>query len=59
MTDAGRIIYWQSEHSLWTVGYYQPDGKREPLSDHGDPEKAAAEVHYLNGGCDSRCDHGS
>lgn len=49
------FIYWQSEHSLWTVGYYKPDGKREPLSDWGDPDEARREVHFLNGGCTAAC----
>lgn len=36
--------------ALWTVGFYTPDGKWEPESDHESPEKAAERVHYLNGG---------
>ena len=43
-------VYWKSESSLWTVGYYAPDGQRETESDHTSPEEAAARVHYLNGG---------
>ena len=43
-------VYWQSEPSLWTVGYYTPDGTRELESDHGKAEDAAQRVHYLNGG---------
>ncbi len=38
------------EHSLWTVGFYSPDGKWEPESDHSTPDEAAARVAYLNGG---------
>jgi len=36
--------------SLWTVGFYSPDGKWNPESDHDTPEKAAQRVHWLNGG---------
>ncbi len=36
--------------SLWTVGFYSPDGKWHPESDHDTPESAAERVHYLNGG---------
>lgn len=43
-------IYWESEPGLWTVGYYKPDGQREPESDHETAGAAAAQVHYLNGG---------
>ena len=34
---------------LYTVGFYRPDGKWEPESDHSDPEEAAKRVSYLNG----------
>ena len=43
-------VYIQSEPGLWTVGFYNPDGKWEPESDHPVREDAAARVHYLNGG---------
>lgn len=48
-------VYRQTEThefgGLWTVGHYHPaDGRFEPESDHDSPEKAAARVHYLNGG---------
>lgn len=50
-------VYIQSEtpnsdnnyHALYTVGFYRPDGKWEPESDHSEREKAAERVHYLNG----------
>lgn len=45
-------VYLKSEPQLWTVGFYSPDGKWNPESDHGTPEQAAARVHYLNGGRD-------
>ena len=35
---------------LYTVGFYTPDGKWIPESDHNDKEDAAKRVHYLNGG---------
>lgn len=35
---------------LWTVGFYDPDGKWHAESDHDAPDKAAARVNYLNGG---------
>ncbi len=47
-------VYIESEHntngSLWTVGFYSPDGKWHPESDHETQESAAERVHYLNGG---------
>ena len=44
-------VYIQTESSpdLFTVGFYNPDGKFEPESDHSDREEAAARVSYLNG----------
>ena len=49
-------VYTQSEKGngsdelpLWTVGFYAPDGKWQPESDHGSIEKAADRVSYLNG----------
>ena len=35
--------------SLWTVGFYSPDGKWNPESDHESTEKAADRVAFLNG----------
>lgn len=43
-------IYIKSEPTLWTVGYYRPDGKWESESDHDSPVAAASRVHYLRGG---------
>lgn len=43
-------VYIRSEPGLWTVGFYDPSGKWHPDSDHDSSEKAAARVHYLNGG---------
>jgi hypothetical protein len=42
-------VYIKSEPRLWTVGFYTPDGKWEPESDHENSEEAAKRVHYLNG----------
>lgn len=43
-------VYIETEHSLWTVGFYSPDGKWHPESDHDTRESASERVHYLNGG---------
>jgi hypothetical protein len=43
-------VYRRTEPSLWTVGFYSPDGEWHSDSDHGDREPAAMRVHYLNGG---------
>jgi len=42
-------VYIRSEPGLWTVGFYTPDGKWEPESDHGDPGDAAKRAAWLNG----------
>lgn len=41
--------YFKSEPGLWTVGTHD-GGHWESESDHDTAEKAAARVHYLNGG---------
>ena len=38
------------DNSLWTVGFYAPDGKWYPESDHKSLEEAAERVTHLNGG---------
>lgn len=43
-------VYIRSETNLWTVGFYSPDGKWNPESDHATQEKAARRVRWLNGG---------
>jgi hypothetical protein len=43
-------VYRSFERGLWTVGFYDPDGKFVPESDHESTEEAAGRVHYLNGG---------
>ena len=45
-----KYVYIQSEPGLWTVGFYNPDGKWNPESDWDSKEDAAKRVHYLNGG---------
>jgi hypothetical protein len=35
--------------TIWTVGFYRPDGTWEPDSDHHDREEAAKRVAWLNG----------
>lgn len=51
-------IYILSEHgpdyNLYTVGFYDPNGKFQGDSDHNDREEAAKRVHYLNGGTDDK-----
>lgn len=42
-------VYIQSEKQLWTVGFYSPDGKWNPETDHSNPEDAAKRVAWLNG----------
>lgn len=43
-------VYIRTERNLWTVGFYGPDGKWHPDSDHTSSEDAARRVHWLNGG---------
>ena len=43
-------VYRKTETVLWTVGFYAPDGKWHPESDHSSPKVAADRVAYLNGG---------
>ena len=43
-------IYIRSEPGVFTVGFYGPDGKFHADSDHISSDKAAARIHYLNGG---------
>ena len=43
-------VYKRTEECLWTTGHYAPDGRFMPESDLDNPERAAEQVHYLNGG---------
>jgi hypothetical protein len=48
-------VYVRSEFSpyeLYTVGFYDPNGKWQSESKHETKEQAAECVHYLNGGRD-------
>jgi len=40
----------ETEHGLWTVGFYDPKGNWHPQSDHESKEEAEKKCHYLNGG---------
>jgi hypothetical protein len=42
-------VYINSEPGLWTVGFYDPDGKWHSESDHDIREEAAKRVAWLNG----------
>lgn len=44
-----KYVYKKTEPSLWTVGFYAPDGTWIPESDHGSREKAAERVRWLAG----------
>ena len=49
-------VYEEREHGMYTVGFYDPEGKWHPESDHEYPEEAAYRVHFLNGGnCNAGC----
>jgi len=43
-------LYLRSEEQLWTVGFYDGNGKWQPETDHGSAEEAARRVIVLNGG---------
>ncbi len=42
-------VYLKSEPQLYTVGFYNPDGKWIAESDHDSSDEAARRVAYLNG----------
>lgn len=42
-------VYKKSEPGLWTVGFYDPNDKWIPESDHDSTEEAAKRVAWLNG----------
>lgn len=42
-------VYINSEPGLYTVGFYDPQGKFNPESDYTTTEAAANRVAYLNG----------
>lgn len=39
----------ESDPDLWTVGFYDPQGKWHAESDHRNEQAAAARVAWLNG----------
>ena len=39
-----------ADNDLYTVGFYDPNGKFQPESDWNTKYKAAERVNYLNGG---------
>ena len=43
-------VYIRSESHLWTVGFFDPNGKWHTDNDWTSREDAAKRVHYLNGG---------
>ena len=43
-------VYVKTEKTLWTVGFYAPDGKFNTDSDWNSKEEAGERVAYLNGG---------
>ena len=45
-----KYVYIKSEPNLYTVGFYDPQGKWQPESDYDTSGEAAERVHYLNGG---------
>jgi hypothetical protein len=50
LEEINMYVYIKSELMLWTVGFYDSDGKWCPESDHGTQEEAAKRVAWLNGG---------
>ena len=42
-------VYLKTEKELYTVGFYSPDGKFVPESDHPTSDEAAKRVAWLNG----------
>jgi hypothetical protein len=42
-------VYQSFEPGLYTVGFYRPDGRWVPESDHASPDEAAKRVAWLNG----------
>lgn len=42
-------VYIKTEQFLWTVGFYDPNGKWHTDSDHESKKEASERVAYLNG----------
>lgn len=47
--EQAMYVYIKTEPSLWTVGFYDPDGDWHAESDHTSPHIAAERVAWLNG----------
>lgn len=45
-------VYIESEHNLWTVGFYDPQEKWHSDSDWDNRNDARNRVRFLNGGKD-------
>ena len=43
-------VYIRSEPGLYTVGFYDPDGRWRPEGDYDSSVLVAERVHWLNGG---------
>jgi len=50
MHNPTQYVYRRTEPQLFTVGFYDPEGKWHTDSDHDDREQARLTVNYLNGG---------
>jgi len=44
-----QYVYIKSDPGLWTVGFYDPNGKWQPESDHTSTQEAAERAAWLNG----------
>lgn len=47
-------VHGKEQHvaNMWTVGFYDPEGKWVPETDHSSFKTAAERCSYLNGGKD-------
>lgn len=46
------VYLYSRDDRLYTVGFYDPQGKWHPDSDHSEKEMAAQRVAWLNGSSD-------
>lgn len=46
---AGKYVYVETDPGTWTTGFFAPDGRWTPESDHASPEEAAQRINFLNG----------
>lgn len=47
--DFDMYVYLNSDPGLYTVCFYDPNGKWHPKSDHNEREAAANRVAFMNG----------